>query len=90
MARHFGLGGAKGEVIGYGLKLEEQSEDEHGVAMFLPVYTLDNAVLLGQVTIPTRLIFQPLPCPANAPEDLVLSFEDVRLAIIAGLDRKRR
>ena len=39
----------------------------------------------GQVTIPTRLIFQPLPCPGNATVDLVLSFEDVRLAIIAEL-----
>ena len=82
----FWIGWGKRRSIGYGLKLEEQSEDEHGVATFLPVYTADNAVLLGQVTIPTRLIFQPLPCPANAPEDLVLSFEDVRLAIIAGLE----
>ena len=82
----FWIGWGRRRSIGYGLKLEEQSEDEDGVATFLPVYTSDNVRLLGQVTIPTQLIFQPVPCPPNAPANLVLSFEDVRLAIIDGLE----
>lgn len=82
----FWIGWGRRRGIGYGLKLEEQSEDESGVATFLPVYTQGNVPLLGQLTIPTQLIFQPLQCPANIPANLVLLFEDVRLAIIEGLE----
>jgi hypothetical protein len=81
----FWIGWGRRRSIGYGLKLEEQSEDEHGAATFLPVFTPGDVTLPGQVAIPTGLIFQPLPCPANAPVDLVFSFEDVRLTIIDGL-----
>jgi hypothetical protein len=66
------------------LKLEEQSEDENGIATYLSVYTQGNVPLIGQLTIPTHLIFQPLPTPAHVPPEFVLPFEDIRLAIIAG------
>jgi len=80
----FWIGWGRRKVIGYGLKLEEQSEDENGIATFLPIYSQGNVPLIGQLTIPTHLIFQPLQLPANAPPDFVLSFENVRQAIIAG------
>ena len=81
----FWVGWGRRKSIGYGLKLEEQAEDEYGVTAYLPVYSPGNVPLIGQLTIPTHLIFRPLPCPANAPPNLVLSFENVRLAIIEGL-----
>jgi hypothetical protein len=67
------------------MELEEQWEDGQGMATYLPVYTQGNVALIGQLTIPTQLIFQPLQCPANAPPNLTLSLEGVRLAIIEGL-----
>lgn len=82
----FWIGWGRRKNMGYGLKLEEQSEDEHGMASYLPVYGQDNVVLIGQLTIPTRLIFQPLQRPADVPLNLVISFENVRQAIIEGLE----
>lgn len=81
----FWVGWGRRKSIGYGLKLEEQAEDGYGVATYLPVYRQGNVPLIGQLSIPTHLIFQPLPCPANVPPYLILSFENIRLAIAEGL-----
>ena len=81
----FWVGWGRRKSIGYGLRLEEQSEDAQGAAIYLPVYSQGNNPLGGQLTIPTALIFQPLQPPVDVPSNLVLSFEDVRLAIVRAL-----
>jgi hypothetical protein len=81
----FWLGWGRMKSIGHGLRLEEQSEDTQGGSTYLPVYSQNNNPLVGQLTIPTALIFQPLQPPVGVVPNLVLSFEDVQLAIIRGL-----
>ena len=71
--------------IGHGLRLEEQCEDENGVSTYLPFNPPGDVALIGQFTIPTHWIFQPLQPPTNLPLNFVLSLEDVRLAIVEGL-----
>lgn len=82
----FWCGWGRRKAIGYGLKLEEQTEDDAGMATFLPVHLDENAILNGALTIPSDLIFYPLPPPADATEALLIPFEDVRKWIIAGLE----
>ena len=81
----FWIGWGRRKTIGFGLKLEEQSEDEEGVTAFLPVYTQGNAPMTGQLTIPSRLIFNPVQPPATVGANLITPYESVRLAIIQGL-----
>ena len=75
----FWLGWGRRREIGWGLKLDEQTEDANGVATFLPIHS-QNA-LTGGLTIPSQAIFAPLLPPATSPPNLLLAFEDVRLAI---------
>jgi hypothetical protein len=81
----FWIGWGRRKTIGFGLKLEEQSEDEEGITAFLPVYTQGNAPMAGQLTIPSRLIFAPLQPPATVGPNFVIPYESVRLAIMRGL-----
>lgn len=81
----FWCGWERRKAIGYGLKLEEQAEDDSEMATFLSVHLDGNTTLNGSLTIPSDLLFYPLPPPMDAIEALVISFEDVRTWIIAGL-----
>ena len=74
----FWLGWGRRRAIGWGLRLEEQTEDANGVTTFLPIHT-QNPLTRG-LTIPSQAIFAPLQPPADSP-DLLLAFEDVRLAV---------
>lgn len=82
----FWIGWARRKLAGWGLKLEQQSEDGMGQAAFLSV-NLPVGVqnLMGQIQIPSRLIFEPNPIPAAAPPNFVLPFEIVRTWIERGL-----
>jgi hypothetical protein len=81
----FWFGWGRRRTIGFGLKLEEQTEDAEGFTCYLPVHTPANAPLVGQVSIPSRLVFNPLPRPANIGDNFVIPFESVRLAVLIGL-----
>jgi|SRR5579859_3239043 len=78
----FWLGWGRRRAIGWGLRLMEQSEDDAGNATFLPIRSA--LPLDGELTVPTQLIFDPSQPPANCP-DLLITFEDVRQAILDGL-----
>jgi hypothetical protein len=71
---------------GTGMRLEEQTENANGVASYLPVYPYPAAALPGQFTIPSTLIYNPLPVPANKPANLIISIETIRAAIEKGID----
>jgi hypothetical protein len=75
----FSLGwGRRTRAIGWGLRLEEQTENLNGVTTFLPIHS--QIPLHGSLTIPSTVIFGPLQPPATCPPNLWLAFEDVRLA----------
>lgn len=82
----FWIGWGRRKLVGVGLKLEQQSEDGMGQVAFLPV-NLPVGVqnLMGQIQIPSRLIFEPNPIPAAAPANFTLPFELVRTWIEKGL-----
>ena len=82
----FWVGWGRRKLVGTGLKLEQQSEDGMGQVAFLPV-NLPVGVqnLMGQIRIPSRLIFEPNQVPLAAPPDFVLPFEIVRTWIERGL-----
>ena len=79
----FWLGWGRRRAIGWGLRVEEQTEDANGDSIFLPIHT--QIPLVGGLTIPSRAMFDPLQPPATSP-NLLLAFEDVRLAIADGLE----
>ena len=81
----FWCGWGRRKAIGYGLKLEEQTEDDAGMAAFLPVHLNRNATLNGYLTIPSNLIFPSLSPPTDATETLLISYEDMRKWIVEGL-----
>ncbi len=81
----FWFGWGRRKIKGFGLKLEEETEDDQGFSCYLPVHTQANAPLVGQVSIPSRLMFNPLPPPAGIGATFVIPFESVRLALLTGL-----
>ena len=66
--------------------LEEQTEEATGVAAYLPVYLYPQVGLLGQFTIPSTLIYNPLPVPVIKQANLVIPIETLRAAIEEGID----
>jgi hypothetical protein len=78
----FWLGWGRRRAIGWGLRLVEQSEDDAGNATFLPIRS--HLPFNGGLNVPTQLILAPSQPPANCP-DLLITFEDVRQAILDGL-----
>lgn len=69
--------------VGYGLRLEEQTQDVNGASIYYPVQ-ISNP-LMGQLTIPSMYIFHPLTPPPHLPQSFTLSFEDMRQEIEDGL-----
>src|SRR5271154_5896410 len=61
---------------GFGLRLEEQTEDNNGVTAFLPLNP--PSLIPGQFTIPSTLVFGPVPLPQNAPINFVIPLEQIR------------
>ena len=82
----FWAGWGRRNLNGTGMRLEEQTEDATGVASYLPVYPYPRVGLLGQFTIPSTLIYNPLPVPVNKPANLVIAIETLRVAIEEGID----
>ena len=74
----FWMGWGRKSLAGYGMKLEEQTED--------PIYPHPQIPLLEELTIPSTLIFNPLPVPPTCPAEFVLAIESVRAAIEDGTD----
>ena len=66
--------------------LEEQTEDDQGTAAYFPIYPHPQAPLAENFTIPTNLLFHPLPTPPNIPDEFVVGLESVRAAIELGID----
>lgn len=79
----FWMGWGRRRAIGYGLKLEEQTEDANGVATYFPVKSM--VPLVGQLTIPSSYIFSPVTPPLTVPANFVLSFEQIRATIEVGM-----
>jgi hypothetical protein len=77
----FWLGWGRRRLVGWGLRMEEQTEDVNGITTFLPIRT--QIPMIGGLRIPSDVIFSPLHPPADSPE-LVVAFEDVRQAISDG------
>jgi len=82
----FWMGWGRRRLAGYGMKLEEQTEDDQGVAAYFPIYPHPQIPLLEEFTIPSTLIFNPLPVPPTCPAEFVLAIESVRAAIEEGID----
>ena len=82
----FWAGWGRRKLVGKGLKLEEQTEDDDGSTIFLPV-ALPAGVqgLLGNLEIPSQLIFEPKDVPATSPPTFTLPFEDIRQWVARGL-----
>jgi hypothetical protein len=75
----FWSGWGRRKLIGHGLRLVEQTEDNNGESQFYNVNAL--APIPGQFAIPTADIFHPLPAPAQVPQDLVIPLEELRVII---------
>ena len=73
------------KAIGYGMRLEEQREDNPRMASPLPVCLDENAKLNGALTIPSDLILIPLVLQANTAQARVVSVVNVRKLIIKRL-----
>ena len=82
----FWAGWGRRNLNGTGMRLQEQTEDANAVASYLPVYPYPPVAIPGQFTIPSILIYNPLPVPANKPANLVISIETLRAAIEEGID----
>ena len=81
--REFWAAWGRRRLAGYGLRLEEQTEDVNGEAIFI---TVDPpAPLVGQFTIPGALIFHPLSVPAGLTPNLVIPLEAIRSQVEIGL-----
>src|SRR5437762_11246165 len=70
---------------GYGLRLEEETEDATGVSTFILVAQPANGAQPRQFTIPANYIFHPLPVPPALPQNLNIPFEEIREAVEYGL-----
>jgi hypothetical protein len=81
----FWAGWGRRANAGYGLRLEEQTEDATGVSTFFSVAQPANGALPGQFTIPANYIFHPLPVPPALPQNLIIPFEEIREAVEYGL-----
>ena len=84
----FWMGWGRRQAIGYGLKLEEQTEDVNGVATHFPVKLM--VPLVGQLTIPSNYIFHPVTPSLTVPANFVLSFEEIRATIETGMPHNGR
>lgn len=82
----FWMGWGRRRLTGSGMRLEEQTEDDQSTAAYLPIYPYPQAALAGQFTIPSSLLFHPLPTPPNIPDEFVLELESVRAAIEQSID----
>ena len=82
----FWVGWGRRTNIGYGLRLEQQTEDEAGNATFVPVYPYPGPNLTGQISIPSALILHPNPVPAGVPDYLVITLDQIRSWIEEGID----
>jgi len=82
----FWMGWGRRSLAAYGMKLEEQTEDDQGVVAYFPIYPHPQIPLLEEFTIPSTLIFNPLPVPPTCPAEFVLAIESVRAAIEDGID----
>lgn len=81
----FWAGWGRRNANGTGLWLIEQTEDNRGVATYLPVYPNPGIALPGQFTIPSTLIFHPLPLPPSVPSNLVIPIEEMRSQLEVGI-----
>jgi hypothetical protein len=85
-AEHLWVRWGRRKLLGTGLKLEQQTEDEHGQSTSLPVHLPPGVTnLMGQIEIPSTLIFQLNQVPAAAPPRFVITFETIRGWITRGL-----
>jgi hypothetical protein len=83
----FWAGWGRRSLTGSGIRLEEQTEDENGVASFLPIFCPHPQTPLGGgCSIPSTLVYDPLPVPPDQPINLILSIESMRAAIEMGLE----
>lgn len=62
-----------------GLNLEQETTDVNGYRTMFPVHTA--VPLIGELVIPSQIIFSPAMLPPNTPLNCVLPFEDVRQMI---------
>jgi len=76
----FWSGWGRRKLIGYGLRMVEQTEDENGNSAFIKVNA--PAPIAGMFTIPSSAIFHPVATPAQVPQDLVIPLEELRLMIL--------
>src|SRR5271156_1978557 len=63
----FWAGWGRRANAGFGLHLEQQTEDQNAMSTYSPVHPQPQAPIPGQFDIPSALIFGPVPIPANAP-----------------------
>jgi hypothetical protein len=82
---HFWVGWGRRKLLGTGLRLEQRTEDRDGQSTFLPVHLPAGNNLMGQIEIPSTLVFQPKQVPAAIPPTFVVTLESVRGWIIRGL-----
>ena len=82
----FWAGWGRRALVGYGLRLEQQTEDEAGNSSFQPIYPWLATNLVGQFSIPSDLILYPNPVPANIPGNLVITLEEIRSSIEFSID----
>jgi len=73
-----GWGRRRPSALG-GLNLEQETTDANGYRTMLPVHTATP--LIGELVIPSQIIFGPAVLPPNTPPNYVLPFEDVRQMI---------
>lgn len=81
----FWMGWGRRRAIGYGLRLEQQTEDADGVTTYFPVKS--QTPLVGQFSIPSASIFHPIALPPTVPANFVLSFEGIRATIEWGMSQ---
>jgi hypothetical protein len=78
----FWAGWGRRRQIGHGLYLVQQTEDADGLSTFLPVDS--PTPLQGKLSVPSDIIFHPLPVPFTAPQTFTVPFEEIRQSIIKG------
>ena len=68
---------------GFGLRLEQQTEDKKSVTAFLAVNA--PAPIPGEFTISSALVFGGVGLPENAPVNFVIPLEKIRKEIEEGI-----
>jgi hypothetical protein len=69
---------------GFGLHLEQQTEDKNGVTAFLAV--TEPAPIPGEFTISSALVFGGVGLPQDAPSNFVIPLEEIRKEIEEGIN----